>query len=236
MYPSSPDCSLSATVDENRDYEGDSDLLLVGIACISVAFLLIVSVYYLYARCNDNRLRQREVEHHGLRRLRISRVREFSMRAPEDSFAASPREGLRSSMVNALPVFVYQPENFTDGLRCAVCLCEFQEKEKARQLPSCKHSFHVDCIDIWFYSHSTCPLCRARVDAQPVQMEMSVIEEEEEEEEEEAADDKVSMSSRSGSEADEGHIQRIEKKNGDCCEGEEESGAHTVIDMSTTEN
>ncbi|GLJ38571.1 hypothetical protein SUGI_0786390 [Cryptomeria japonica] len=172
----------------------------------------------------DGDLLLRELERRRLRSLRISRIR----RASEDWNPASPREGLRRSMVDALPVFFYQPENFTDGLRCAVCLCEFQEKEKARQLPSCKHSFHLDCIDMWFYSHSTCPLCRARVDAQPVQMEFSVIEEEE-------TDNKVSMSSMRGSDAEEQHIQRIEK-NGDCCEGEEESGGHAVIDMPTTEN
>ncbi|GLJ38570.1 hypothetical protein SUGI_0786380 [Cryptomeria japonica] len=224
--PPPPDNGPVNIKDENRDNQWDSDLLLVSIACICAAFLLIVTVYYLYARWHDNRLTQREVERRRLRRLGISRVR----RASEDRILASPREGLRRSMVDALPVFVYQPENFTDGLRCAVCLCEFQEKEKSRQLPSCKHSFHVDCIDMWFYSHSTCPLCRARVDAQPVQMEMSVIEEEEE------TDDKVSMSSMNGSDVEEQHIQRIEKKNGDCCEEEEESGAHAVIDMPTTEN
>ncbi|XP_057866839.2 RING-H2 finger protein ATL64 [Cryptomeria japonica] len=222
--PPPPDNGPVNIKDENRDNQWDGDLLLVSIACICVAFLLIVTVYYLYARSNDNRLTQRELERRRLRSLRISRIR----RASEDWNPASPREGLRRSMVDALPVFFYQPENFTDGLRCAVCLCEFQEKEKARQLPSCKHSFHLDCIDMWFYSHSTCPLCRARVDAQPVQMEFSVIEEEE-------TDNKVSMSSMRGSDAEEQHIQRIEK-NGDCCEGEEESGGHAVIDMPTTEN
>ncbi|XP_052187893.1 RING-H2 finger protein ATL39-like [Diospyros lotus] len=43
---------------------------------------------------------------------------------------------------------------------CPVCLCDFEEGEELRSLGECKHSFHVDCIDMWLYSHSTCPVCR----------------------------------------------------------------------------
>ncbi|CAL5407388.1 unnamed protein product [Camellia sinensis] len=46
-----------------------------------------------------------------------------------------------------------------DGM-CAVCLCEFEDGEELRTMPECVHSFHVECIDMWLYSHSTCPLCR----------------------------------------------------------------------------
>uniref|UniRef100_J3LBC5 RING-type E3 ubiquitin transferase n=1 Tax=Oryza brachyantha TaxID=4533 RepID=J3LBC5_ORYBR len=35
--------------------------------------------------------------------------------------------------------------------------------ELVRQLPACGHLFHVDCIDMWLHSHSTCPLCRCNV-------------------------------------------------------------------------
>ncbi|EXC31610.1 RING-H2 finger protein ATL46 [Morus notabilis] len=43
---------------------------------------------------------------------------------------------------------------------CAVCLCEFSEKDKLRLLPTCSHAFHISCIDTWLLSNSTCPLCR----------------------------------------------------------------------------
>lgn len=77
--------------------------------------------------------------------------------------------GLDSALLETLTVFVYKPENFIDGLDCAVCLFELEENEKARILPNCRHGFHVDCIDMWFLSHSTCPLCRIIVQPeQPV--------------------------------------------------------------------
>jgi len=66
--------------------------------------------------------------------------------------------------VDDLPVFEYKAQSFKDVLECAICLSEFQENEKGRFLPNCEHSFHVDCIDMWFHSHSTCPVCRTDVE------------------------------------------------------------------------
>ncbi|CAI0419435.1 unnamed protein product [Linum tenue] len=47
---------------------------------------------------------------------------------------------------------------------CAVCLSSFEEEEYLQLLPNCNHSFHAPCIDMWLYSHSQCPLCRASID------------------------------------------------------------------------
>ncbi|KAJ0263008.1 RING-H2 finger protein ATL13 [Hirschfeldia incana] len=71
--------------------------------------------------------------------------------------------GVDQSFIDTLPVFHYKS---IIGLRnypfdCAVCLCEFETEDKLRLLPKCSHAFHVDCIDTWLLSHSTCPLCRS---------------------------------------------------------------------------
>lgn len=73
------------------------------------------------------------------------------------------RSGLDPSVLRSLPVMVFQPQDFKDGLECAVCLSELAQGEKARLLPKCNHGFHLDCIDMWFQSHATCPLCRTSV-------------------------------------------------------------------------
>ncbi|KAF7123411.1 hypothetical protein RHSIM_Rhsim12G0213300 [Rhododendron simsii] len=77
------------------------------------------------------------------------------------------RSGLDPTLLKSLPILIFNHQEFKDGLECAVCLSEVSDGEKARLLPKCNHGFHLDCIDLWFQSHSTCPLCRNPVSTQP---------------------------------------------------------------------
>jgi len=70
--------------------------------------------------------------------------------------------GLKKKAMKELPIIVYTatsnpPAVSTD---CPICLAEFADGEKLRLMPNCSHSFHVECIDQWLFSHSSCPLCR----------------------------------------------------------------------------
>ncbi|CAN0911245.1 Putative RING-H2 finger protein ATL49 [Linum grandiflorum] len=75
--------------------------------------------------------------------------------------------GVDQSFIDeTLPVFLYKDvvgpaAKTTSPFDCAVCLCEFEQEDKLRLLPKCSHAFHVECIDTWLLSHSTCPLCRS---------------------------------------------------------------------------
>ncbi|XP_075521113.1 RING-H2 finger protein ATL7-like [Primulina tabacum] len=46
---------------------------------------------------------------------------------------------------------------------CSICLNDICRGDTHRRLPRCMHSFHSGCIDAWFESRSTCPLCRIEV-------------------------------------------------------------------------
>ncbi|RLN12882.1 E3 ubiquitin-protein ligase EL5-like [Panicum miliaceum] len=78
-----------------------------------------------------------------------------------------PQRGLPAAVLRSLPVTVYGAAGSPgkERLECAVCLSEVADGEKVRTLPKCAHGFHVECIDMWFHSHDTCPLCRAPVGA-----------------------------------------------------------------------
>ncbi|CAI9762298.1 unnamed protein product [Fraxinus pennsylvanica] len=83
------------------------------------------------------------------------------------------RKGLKKRTLRRIPVAEYRSgldsaAAFTD---CPICLGEFMDGEKVRVLPNCHHCFHVNCIDIWLASHSSCPTCRRSLAEQPPDIE-----------------------------------------------------------------
>ena len=48
------------------------------------------------------------------------------------------------------------------GNECAVCVCEFKQKE-VLVLLKCTHVYHEDCLLPWLKRSGTCPTCRAAV-------------------------------------------------------------------------
>ncbi|KAI3811445.1 hypothetical protein L1987_21169 [Smallanthus sonchifolius] len=77
--------------------------------------------------------------------------------------------GIDRTIIESLPVFRFGSlSGQKDGLECAVCLSVFDPIEVLRLLPKCKHAFHVECVDTWLDAHSTCPLCRYRVDPEDI--------------------------------------------------------------------
>ncbi|XP_021279304.1 RING-H2 finger protein ATL73-like [Herrania umbratica] len=85
---------------------------------------------------------------------------------------------LESTVIHSLPISQYKKENKEEpqpsNTDCAVCLGEFEEGDLLRHLPNCTHAFHISCIDTWFLSHSSCPLCRSSVSELQIRPECSV--------------------------------------------------------------
>jgi len=69
---------------------------------------------------------------------------------------------MAKSDLKALPIIVYSAASKPTPVPtdCPICLAEFADGEKVRVLPNCNHRFHLECIDAWLVSHSSCPLCR----------------------------------------------------------------------------
>ncbi|GFS30674.1 RING/U-box superfamily protein [Actinidia rufa] len=97
----------------------------------------------------------------------------------EDPSLQLQSRGLNSYMMHSIPITQFKKKSEEEELGqtntdCAVCLGEFEEGEWIKSLPNCSHVFHVACIDMWFQTHSSCPLCRSYVDLE-VDQEYSVF-------------------------------------------------------------
>ncbi|THU46523.1 hypothetical protein C4D60_Mb09t05840 [Musa balbisiana] len=150
--------------DESKDsYDINTRILATAVICLTSVVVLVVFLH-LYVR------------HVLLRRHRAGRLLRFYVNNPAHDDPANV--GLDPSAIAALPthsyrVIIKQGEggggSKDDGscAECAICLSAVEEGETVRTLPSCKHLFHVGCIDMWLGSHSTCPVCRTAVEPPP---------------------------------------------------------------------
>ncbi|KAL2464158.1 RING-H2 finger protein ATL2 [Forsythia ovata] len=154
-----PESQMEATPE--KDYALSGKIMLSAIIIV-FAVVIFMAVLHLYARWYLLRLRRRQLHrrHHHHRRHRTHIV--FYVDNHHPNSAAD--NGLEAEVLNSLPLFAYSSKTHTEVLECAVCLSEFEENETCRFLPKCSHSFHIECIDMWFRSHSTCPLCRSPVE------------------------------------------------------------------------
>ncbi|XWS39009.1 hypothetical protein CRYUN_Cryun18bG0013200 [Craigia yunnanensis] len=134
------------------------------LSAIVVLFFVVILMFtlHLYARWYLLRSRRR-YSRNGRRYSRRAQLVFYV--DPNANAASAATRGLDARVLKSLPVFTFSSKTHPDTtLECAVCLSEFEENESGRVLPKCNHSFHLECIDMWFHSHSTCPLCRTPVE------------------------------------------------------------------------
>ncbi|OAY27726.1 RING-H2 finger protein ATL2 [Manihot esculenta] len=148
-----------------KGYALSGRIMLSAIVILFFVVILMVCLH-LYARWYLLQARRRQIRR-AARNRRTNLVFYVDPSNPTANHVIQPTRGLDSSLLKSLPVFVYSSKTHPDAIECAVCLSEFDENEKGRTLPKCNHSFHIECIDMWFHSHSTCPLCRSPVEPVP---------------------------------------------------------------------
>eukprot|EP01018_Ginkgo_biloba_P028857 Gb_14788 [translate_table: standard] len=99
-------------------------------------------------------------------RCALSCTRRIVVQSSDDVAApvAVLNTGLNKMAIKALPTIIYAKHSQLPpqvaSTDCPICLTEFAEGENIRVLPKCNHRFHIQCIDTWLLSHSSCPTCR----------------------------------------------------------------------------
>ncbi|PON77896.1 43kDa postsynaptic protein [Parasponia andersonii] len=162
----------------------------VTLAVVSSLFAvtLLVIFFFLYIKYRQNRRRETRRRNDFISRLvtaQITPSHDDSNHTTSRPPKAKPG-GLDPHVIDALPEFIYKSSaaaaaNRQNGRRggggsesvveCAVCLSSITDDAKVRLLPNCNHLFHVECVDLWLGSNTTCPLCRAAVEPRVPQPE-----------------------------------------------------------------
>ncbi|THG19405.1 RING-H2 finger protein ATL43-like [Camellia sinensis] len=151
--PSPPPSPPPSPADERSNMSSFKPNIAVVVAVLTTVFS-ITFLLLLYAKhCKGGRNGYYSASSRG--------------RAPPST--ARKNSGVDRTVIESLPIFRFGSlRGEKDGLECAVCLNRFESTEVLRLLPKCKHAFHVECVDTWLDAHSTCPLCRYRVDPEDI--------------------------------------------------------------------
>lgn len=132
------------TVLDDKEFQVKGRTLFFVVILFTV--VLLVTVFLLYTRwvCR--------------RRRRPSNSSSSSEAPPQ-----KPR-GLDAALIRGLPIILYHSSGDSDveaGCgECSICLGVFEDGEKVKVLPQCRHCYHSDCVDTWLSAQSSCPLCR----------------------------------------------------------------------------
>ncbi|CAL0322581.1 unnamed protein product [Lupinus luteus] len=133
-------------------------ILFASVVSLSIVLVLVFALH-LYARFVLRRQARRRAAIHHLM-LTVAHAN-AQTNEPHNT-------GLDPLVIKALPMFNFKRKREDhDYDECAVCLSALESEEIVRF----KHTFHIDCIDTWLASHSTCPICRTkaepRLESQP---------------------------------------------------------------------
>ncbi|KMT02144.1 hypothetical protein BVRB_9g207260 [Beta vulgaris subsp. vulgaris] len=156
----------------------ENNLMLAAILCLLLVILFVL-LLHIYARwlLAEGHLCRTSIAGVFGRTAHLQRSHTTSTTYTYDltslSSCLSQTKGLDVTVIDSIPSFIYGPSESPAGegqgykevmtLECAICLSVFEEREVGKSLPRCSHAFHLECIDMWLFSHSTCPICRAQV-------------------------------------------------------------------------
>ncbi|KAK1383086.1 RING-H2 finger protein ATL57 [Heracleum sosnowskyi] len=137
---------------ENLSITSLFDSSIVIIILILLIALFFIGFFSIYIR--------RSSDEPPVHRRRIRRTPYPPTSSPVSARFSSSKNVAASAAFRSLAILSYS-RDVSKPIDCIICLTEFEEKEKVKMTPCCKHVFHPGCIDTWLSSHLTCPLCRS---------------------------------------------------------------------------
>jgi len=135
------DWGVSTSYAKQSSLQSDLVVVLAAMICAFICAVGLNSALSCAIRCS----RRMGMDHSDIETMRLANT------------------GVKKAAMEAIPIIVYTSVSTLPpglGIDCSICLAEFREEEKLRVLPQCNHGFHMECIDKWLVSHSSCPICR----------------------------------------------------------------------------
>ncbi|CAK9165565.1 unnamed protein product [Ilex paraguariensis] len=122
----------------SKEFKTNTVMILTILFCALISALAFnATIRYL--------LRHRRTVHHG----------------PEEQGVVDEQQSKPDLCSLATMVFSAGMNMVGAEAECSICLSEFIDGEEIRVLGRCNHGFHVQCIQTWLSSRSSCPTCRA---------------------------------------------------------------------------
>ena len=147
--------------------------IIAGVAGGVALLLIVVSLLCWYKKrkarmstINDNGAAEEEQLHLQAEGIQHRGMRNIANTQP--IYQQQSSEGTKFKTLDWKTIDMYMPEldyteqigNKYNHLMCAVCLGNFEIKEKVRKLKMCKHIFHTRCLIHWLERDESCPLCK----------------------------------------------------------------------------
>ncbi|KAL1060471.1 hypothetical protein V6Z11_1Z095900, partial [Gossypium hirsutum] len=138
----------SSEDDDKREFAVSRKIMLAAI----VTLLGVVTIIAFLHLCSRYHLRRKERR----QRAALHRQRTQIAATNESSINEALKSGLDPLIIASLPMITYkltpgQVDDHDEPTECSVLL-------------NCKHMFHVECIDTWLGSHTTCPIYSSLVE------------------------------------------------------------------------
>ncbi|ESQ48924.1 hypothetical protein EUTSA_v10022203mg [Eutrema salsugineum] len=130
---------------EDRNFQIHGRTIFFAMAIFSVVLFLALLTLYIHRSCH---------------------VRDpINIHAPSPPLTLCVSGGLEQAVIRSLPVMLCRREATEEEVEreCCICLGGFEEGEKMKVLPPCRHCYHCECVDRWLKTESTCPLCRVSI-------------------------------------------------------------------------